>query len=98
MGGAALEESAVKTVVVGLKPLMNYVVACLTLFNEGEETILIRARGKHISKAVEAVTLLRNTFVPKLRVVKAMTKTDKLTRRDGKPALVSVLEIQVSKE
>ncbi len=40
-------------VIMGVKPIMNYVVACLTLFNDGNETIRIRARGKHINKAVD---------------------------------------------
>ena len=80
-------------VIMGSKPIMNYVVACLTLFNEGAETVKIRARGKHINKAADTVGLLRRVFLPNLRVVEAETGTDVLTRTDGNQAHVSILEI-----
>ena len=83
-------------VIMGSKPIMNYVVACLTLFNEGTETVRIRARGKHINKAVDTVGLLRRVFLPNLRVVKAETGTDILTRTDGNQAQVSIMEIIIS--
>jgi len=83
-------------VIMGNKPIMNYVVACLTLFNEGAETVRIRARGKHINKAVDTVGLLRRVFLPNLRVVKADTGTDFLTRTDGNQAKVSIIEIVIA--
>jgi DNA-binding protein len=75
---------------------MNYVVACLTLFNEGAETVRIRARGKHINKAVDTVGLLRRVFLPSLNVVKTTTGTDVLTRTDGNQAQVSIIEIIIA--
>ena len=83
-------------VIMGNKPIMNYVVACLTLFNEGGETVKIRARGKHINKAVDTVGLLRRVFLPNLRVVKADTGTDLLIRTDGNQAKVSIIEIVIA--
>jgi DNA-binding protein len=83
-------------VIMGNKPIMNYVVACLTLFNEGAETVRIRARGKHINKAVDTVGLLRRVFLPGLKVVHADTGTDILTRTDGNQAYVSIIEIVIS--
>ena len=80
-------------VIMGSKPIMNYVVACLTLFNEGIETVQIRARGKHINKAVDTVELLRRVFLTDLKVVNAKTGTDLLTRKDGNQAYVSTIEI-----
>jgi DNA-binding protein len=83
-------------VIMGNKPIMNYVVACLTLFNEGAETVKIRARGKHINKAADTVGLLRRVFLPNLRVVEAETGTDVLTRTDGNQAHVSIIEIVIA--
>ena len=83
-------------VIMGNKPIMNYVVACLTLFNEGAETVKLRARGKHINKAADTVGLLRRVFLPGLRVVHANTGTDILTRTDGNQAHVSTIEIIIS--
>jgi DNA-binding protein len=81
---------------MGNKPIMNYVVACLTLFNEGSETVKIRARGKHINKAVDTVELLRRVFLTDLMIVKADTGTDILTRTDGNQAYVSTIEIIIA--
>lgn len=83
-------------VIMGSKPIMNYVVACLTLFNEGTENVIIRARGKHINKAVDTVELLRRVFLTDLKVVDADTGTDVLTRTDGNQAHVSTIEIIIA--
>jgi DNA-binding protein len=83
-------------VIMGIKPIMNYVVACLTLFNAGAETVLIRARGKHISKAVDMVELLRKVFLKDAVIRNIRVSTDNLKRDDGNEAHVSVIEITIS--
>jgi DNA-binding protein len=81
---------------MGMKPIMNYVVACLTLFNSGAKTVKIRARGKHINKAVDAVELLRRIFLRDATIKYIKIGTDDLVRDDGKEAKVSTIEIKVS--
>ena len=81
---------------MGVKPIMNYVVACLTLFNDGNETVRIRARGKHINKAVDTVELLRRVFLRDLVVRKTTIGTDNLIRDDGNEAKVSTIEIVIA--
>ena len=83
-------------VIMGIKPIMNYVVACLTLFNDGEETVLIRARGKHINKAVDMVQLLRRVFLKDAVIKDVRVGTDTLTRDDGREAKVSIIEITLA--
>ncbi len=83
-------------VIMGVKPIMNYVVACMTLFNNGNETVRIRARGKHINKAVDTVQLLRRVFLRDLVVRKSMIGTDLLIRDDGNEAKVSTIEIVIA--
>ena len=83
-------------VIMGMKPLMNYVVACLTLFNSGAKTVKIRARGKHINKAVDAVELLRRIFLRDAIIRTIKIGTDDLVRDDGKEAKVSTIEIEVA--
>jgi DNA-binding protein len=83
-------------VIMGIKPIMNYVVACLTLFNDGEETVLIRARGKHINKAVDMVQLLRRVFLKDAVIKDIMVGTDTLTRDDGREAKISIIEITLA--
>ncbi|MEM1556810.1 MAG: RNA-binding protein, partial [Candidatus Bathyarchaeia archaeon] len=38
-----VEESQV---MIGKKPVMNYVVACLTAFNSGAKKVVVKARGR----------------------------------------------------
>jgi DNA-binding protein len=83
-------------VIMGVKPVMNYVVACITLFNGGNETVMIRARGKHINKAVDTLELLRRVFLRDLVVRKTRIGTDVLTRDDGNEAKVSIIEIVIA--
>ncbi len=83
-------------VIMGVKPIMNYVVACMTLFNDGNETVRIRARGKHINKAVDTVQLFRRVFLRDLIVRKIMIGTDLLIRDDGNEAKVSTIEIIIA--
>jgi DNA-binding protein len=80
---------------MGVKPLMNYVVACITLFNDGADSILIRARGKHINKAVDVVELLRRVFLRDAVVNKIKIGTDTLIRNNGDEAKVSMMEIEL---
>jgi len=83
-------------VIMGVKPIMNYVVACMTLFNDGNKTVRIRARGKHINKAVDTVQLLRRVFLRDLVVCKTKIGTDLLIRDDGNEAKVSTIEIIIA--
>jgi len=49
---AAKEEAAKaeNVVLIGRKPVMNYVVACITFFNAGEKQVVVKARGRAISE------------------------------------------------
>ncbi len=84
-------------VIVGLKPLMNYVVACMTLFNAGNERVCLKARGRHISKAVDTVEMLRRVFLRDLVVEKIDLGTDVYTTPTGREASVSTIEIRLVK-
>ena len=84
-------------VIVGLKPVMNYVVACMTLFNAGAPRVRVRARGRHISKAVDAVEMLRRVFLKDVEVDKIDLGTETHTVPTGKEASVSTIEIWLVK-
>ena len=82
-------------VIVGTKPTMNYVVACITLFNSGRPHLSVRARGRNISKAVEVVEMLRRVFVKDAEVGDIKLGTDVHTLPYGKEVSVSTIEIVV---
>ena len=83
-------------VVVGLKPIMNYVVACMTLFNAGIAQVRVRARGRHISKTVDTINMLRSVFLKDLVVDGIEIGTDKHFSPEGKELFVSTIEILIS--
>ena len=83
-------------VIVGAKPLMNYVVACMTLFNEGVRKIKVKARGRNISKAVDCIEMLRRVFLKDLKVDNIQIGTDTHEIPNGKTASVSTIEIRIS--
>ncbi len=82
-----------ETVIVGLKPVMNYVVACMTLFNSGVEQVKVRARGRNISTAVEVVEMLRRVFLTDLVIADIKIGTEHHIKPEGKEASVSVIEL-----
>ncbi len=48
---------------IGRKPVMNYVLAILTtLMEQGTNQVVVKARGRNINKAVDAVEIVRKRF------------------------------------
>jgi len=97
MKGGECKMSQVNQVFIGKKPLMNYVVACLHLLNHGANEIVLKARGKAISKAVDTAEMLRRVFAKGLAVKKIDLNSEEVTRQDGRKALVSTIEILLAK-
>ncbi|WP_309492445.1 DNA-binding protein Alba [Candidatus Hecatella orcuttiae] len=89
-------EAQRNVVLVGRKPVMNYVVACVTFFNQGYNGIVVKARGTAISKAVDTVELLRRAFVKDL-VIKNITIGTETVEREDRKSNVSTMEITLEK-
>ncbi|MEM2466277.1 MAG: DNA-binding protein Alba [Candidatus Bathyarchaeia archaeon] len=85
------------TVLIGKKPVMNYVVACLAFFNSGAQKIVVKARGRAISRAVDTVELLRRAFMKDLQLKDIKIGTEEVTRGEGQKTNVSTIEITVAK-
>lgn len=48
---------------VGNKSAMNYVLAAVIQFNQGAKRVLIKARGRAISRAVDVAEIVRSRFL-----------------------------------
>ncbi len=81
------------TVYIGKKPTMNYVLAVVTQFNSGSDEVIIKARGKSISQAVDVAEIVRHRFMPGTKVLNIQISTEKLTGEEGRIANVSSIEI-----
>ena len=84
-------------VYVGNKAPMNYVLAVITLFNEGNKNVILKARGRAISTAVDVCELTRNRFLSELSVEDIKIGTEELPRREGGTINTSTIEITLSK-
>lgn len=86
------------TVFIGRKPVLNYVLACLTLLKSGESEVFLKARGRSISTAVDVVEVTKNRFVNDLKIVDISIGTDRLTSPDrDQPTNVSSIEIKITR-
>ncbi len=86
------------TIFVGKKPVMSYVMACLTLFQNGTPDITIKARGRAISKAVDAAQIITKRFVPGVTVKSVDIATELVKNLEsGATNSVSSMEIHLCK-
>ncbi len=85
------------TIFVGSKPVMNYVLAVVTQFNEGNNGVVLRARGKAISRAVDTAEIVRNRFVPDSDVTDIQILTEEIENFNNEKTNVSIIEISMEK-
>jgi len=87
--------SEANSVLIGRKPVMNYVLACITLFHSGVEEINVKARGRAISHAVDVVEVVRRRFLPDVKVKAIGIGTDKVVSREEGGSLTNVSTIEI---
>jgi len=78
------------TVFVGNKPVMNYVLAVVTQFNNGAEEVAIKARGKAISRAVDTAEISLNRFLENVIKKDIITSTEVIDTDTGKTNVSSI--------
>ena len=83
-------------VFIGIKPVMNYVLAVITQANRGAGNVTLKARGQAISRAVDVAEITRNRFLKELNVQSITIGTEKLTGERGEMN-VSTMEIVLGK-
>ncbi|MGA1975233.1 MAG: DNA-binding protein Alba [Conexivisphaerales archaeon] len=89
--------STPNTVLIGKKPVMNYVLACLTLLQNGPDDVLIKARGRSISTAVDTAEILRKRFATDVKVKDIKIETEQLKDTEtGAMRNVSSIEITLA--
>lgn len=85
---------------VGIKPFMNYVTGVVMQFqNKGQEEVIVSARGKFISKAVDIVEVARRTFLKNenINVKNIKINSEPFENKEGKRIFVSSIEIYLVK-
>jgi DNA-binding protein len=84
------------TIFIGNKPPMSYVLAVVTQFNGGSDEVMIKARGRAISRAVDTAEIVRNRFVKNAEIKDIIIGTENITNEEGRSSNVSSIEIKLS--
>ncbi|BAJ50938.1 archaea-specific DNA-binding protein AlbA [Candidatus Caldarchaeum subterraneum] len=90
------EKQIAPTVLVGKKPAMSYVLACLTGFQSGSKEIVVKARGRAISRAVDVVQIVKNRFLQGVNIKDIRIGTEQITDEQNRTLNVSTIEIVLS--
>lgn len=84
-------------VYIGNKPVMNYVLAVVTQMNSGVTEVILKARGRAISRAVDVAEIVRNRFISDVDVKNIDISTEEIVGNEGTSSNVSAIEIKLSK-
>ncbi len=84
------------SVLIGKKPAMNYVLACITLFHSGAKEINVKARGKSICLAIDVAEVVRRRFLPDIKIKKVRIGTDQLSAQEDSIELTNVSTIEIT--
>ena len=85
------------TIYVGKKNVMSYVLAVVTQFNQGTNLVKVKARGKVISNAIDVTQIVKNRFIPSLKISNFDVTTEELQSEDGSMRKVSSLTMTLEK-
>ena len=87
------------SVFIGNKPVMNYVLACITLFHGGAKEVNVKARGRSISTAIDVVEVVRSRFLPDVKIKQIGIGTEQMAPREegGTATNVSTIEITLQR-
>ncbi len=88
------------TVFVGEKAFMNYVTAVVMQFTtKNAETVVLKARGKFVSKAVDVAEVSTKRFLDRQFEVKSIkTDSEDFRNMEGREIRVSTIEIVLGRK
>lgn len=83
---------------IGKKPLMSYVLAVMTQFNNnGTDGVILKARGRSISTAVDTAEIVRNRFMKNAKIKDITISTESVTNEEGRDSNISSIAISLTK-
>lgn len=88
------------SIFVGEKPFMNYVTGVVIQFTTQDASeVIIKARGKFISRAVDVVEVVKHRFLKDQVIVDGIELgSEEFTNKEGKDVRVSTIEITLKKK
>ena len=83
---------------IGQKPLMSYVTAIVMQFNSDSKELIVKARGRLISQAVDVVEVCRRRFFAGRLDIKEIKIGTEVLGEEGQSRNVSTIEIKLAKK
>lgn len=95
------EKKDENVVFIGMKPFMNYVTSVVMQFTtKNRSEVIIKARGKHINRAVDVTEVIRKKFLKdkEIRIKNITIDSEEMENKEGKKINVSLIEITLVKK
>lgn len=88
------------SIFIGNKPFMNYVTGVVMQFTtKGADEVIVKARGKFISRAVDVSEVSAKRFLDETVAVKDIKiDSEGFQNKEGKDVRVSTIEITLAKK
>ena len=88
------------SIFIGGKPFMNYVTAIVMQFTtQSAKEIIVKARGKFISRAVDVTEVAMKRFLEGQVETKSISiNSEQFTNAEGKQVRVSTIEIVIGRK
>ena len=88
------------TIFVGGKPFMNYVTGVVMQFTtQNAKEVVVKARGKFISKAVDVAQVAAKRFLEnQIEIKDIKIDSEEFENKEGKQVRVSTIEITLKKK
>jgi archaea-specific DNA-binding protein len=86
---------------IGEKPFMNYITGVVTQFKtKGEKEVIIKARGKFISRAVDVAEFSSKKFLKEenIKIKEIKIDSEEFENKEGKKVNVSTIDIVLEKQ
>ncbi|MGQ9543077.1 MAG: DNA-binding protein Alba [Candidatus Bathyarchaeia archaeon] len=85
-------------VLVGKKPVMTYVLSVVSLISSGSNEVILKARGRAITTAVDVAQVTKRRFLDSLRIENVTIGTEEVQTKQGGKMSVSSIEITLRSE
>lgn len=92
--------AADNSILIGGKPFMNYVTGVVMQFTtKGADEVIIKARGKFISRAVDVAEISSKRFLAnQVELSNIAINSEDFKNKEGKDVRVSTIEITLKKK
>ena len=95
-----MAEKNENSVFVGGKPFMNYVTGVVMQFTtKNADQVIVKARGKFISRAVDIAEVVIKRFLENQVVIKDIkVDSEEFDNKEGRKVRVSIIEITLARK